>query len=241
MIGGDGEPYVSRTPGTFGGHRRSRIYGRLDCPGALRWIARGYYVRHRVFFADEAAAKAAGYRPCAVCLPGEYQRWRARRDVPDFERRPCSVTGRPPGAEGWAMTENTGLRRRPASEVVVRLIGGLERTPWRPARRTTLVTAAACIGPHRCRPHEDGIVLTKVSLVGGVDLTVAAGTEADVSGFALVGRLPRRGRRSRRPGAWIQVRCYGIFGGVDVHQRCTGRRLDAPRHDERRALPVRQG
>ncbi len=88
LIGRDGKPYVSRTPGTFGGHRRSRIYGRLDCPGALRWIARGYYVRHRVFFADEAAAKAAGYRPCAVCLPGEYQRWRARRDVPDVSADP---------------------------------------------------------------------------------------------------------------------------------------------------------
>ena len=76
LIGADGQPYPSRTPGTFGGHRRNRIYGRLDCPGALRWIARGHYVRHRVFFADEATATAAGYRPCAVCLPQEYRRWR---------------------------------------------------------------------------------------------------------------------------------------------------------------------
>jgi hypothetical protein len=76
LIGADGRPYVSRMPGTLGGHRRSRIYGRLDCPSALRWIARGHYVRHRVFFADETTAKAARYRPCAVCLPHEYLRWR---------------------------------------------------------------------------------------------------------------------------------------------------------------------
>ncbi len=80
LIGADGLRYVSTTPGTLGGHRRSRIYGRLDCPGALRWIARGHYVRHRVFFADAAAATAAGYRPCAVCLRQEYLRWRESRE-----------------------------------------------------------------------------------------------------------------------------------------------------------------
>jgi methylphosphotriester-DNA--protein-cysteine methyltransferase len=81
LIGEDGRPYESRAPGTLGGHRRSRIYGRLDCPGALRWIARGHYVRHRVFFADQRTATAAGYRPCAICLPEDYQRWRRPRDL----------------------------------------------------------------------------------------------------------------------------------------------------------------
>ena len=67
-------------PGTLGGHKQGRRYGRLDCPAALRAIARGGYVKDRVFFADEPAAIAAGYRPCAVCLPEEYARWKARRD-----------------------------------------------------------------------------------------------------------------------------------------------------------------
>ena len=70
-------PYASAQPGRLGGHRRTRIYGRLDCPSALRAIARGGYVRHRVFFADEATAVAAGYRPCAVCLPERYAAWRS--------------------------------------------------------------------------------------------------------------------------------------------------------------------
>jgi AraC family transcriptional regulator of adaptative response / DNA-3-methyladenine glycosylase II len=77
LIGADARPYRSVSPGTLGGHRRSKGYGRLDCPAALRWIAKGHYVRHRVFFADEATALAAGYRPCAVCLPDRYAAWKA--------------------------------------------------------------------------------------------------------------------------------------------------------------------
>ncbi|HEY5821697.1 MAG TPA: Ada metal-binding domain-containing protein [Propionibacteriaceae bacterium] len=72
-----GQPYASSTPGTLGGHRKSKLYGRLDCPSALRWITRGHYVRHRVFFADEETAVAAGYRPCHDCLPEAYAVWKA--------------------------------------------------------------------------------------------------------------------------------------------------------------------
>ena len=79
LIDADGRPYASPVPGTLGGHRRGRLYGRLDCPSAARAIARGGYVRHRVFFADEATAAAAGYRPCAVCLPEAYARWKDAR------------------------------------------------------------------------------------------------------------------------------------------------------------------
>ncbi len=77
LIGADGRPHESATPGTLGGHRRGRRYGRLDCPVALRAIAKGGYVTQRVFFRDEATALAAGYRPCAACLPGAYARWKA--------------------------------------------------------------------------------------------------------------------------------------------------------------------
>jgi methylphosphotriester-DNA--protein-cysteine methyltransferase len=76
LVGADGRPHRSSRPGTLGGHRRSRIYGRLDCPSALRALARGGYAPHRVFFADAATAVAAGYRPCAVCLADAYAAWR---------------------------------------------------------------------------------------------------------------------------------------------------------------------
>lgn len=74
-------PYESTTPGTLGGHKRSTIYGRLDCPGALRAIAKGGYVKSRVFFADEPTAIAAGYRPCATCLPDRFRAWKAGKRI----------------------------------------------------------------------------------------------------------------------------------------------------------------
>lgn len=42
-----------------------KIYGKLDCHSALSYIAKGQYVEHRIFFINEQAAIAAGYRPCA--------------------------------------------------------------------------------------------------------------------------------------------------------------------------------
>jgi methylphosphotriester-DNA--protein-cysteine methyltransferase len=45
----------------------------------LRAIARGGYVKQRVFFLDEATAVSAGFRPCAVCMPERYARWKAIR------------------------------------------------------------------------------------------------------------------------------------------------------------------
>ncbi|GAC1032132.1 Ada metal-binding domain-containing protein [Pseudomonas sp. No.21] len=77
LVGADGRPFASHRPGTLGGHRRNRLYGRLDCRSALQALARGGYQAQRVFFLDEATALAAGYRPCAVCLPERYRMWKA--------------------------------------------------------------------------------------------------------------------------------------------------------------------
>lgn len=87
LLGADRRSYRSAHPGTLGGHRRTRIYGTLECPSALRAIARGGYVRHRVFFQDEATAIAAGYRPCAVCCPQQYRAFR------DAQRNGTARTG----------------------------------------------------------------------------------------------------------------------------------------------------
>jgi methylphosphotriester-DNA--protein-cysteine methyltransferase len=77
LIGADGRPYESSTPGTLGGHRRTKVYGRLDCPVALSLICRGKnIVEHRVFFADEETAVAAGYRPCGTCMRNAYRAWK---------------------------------------------------------------------------------------------------------------------------------------------------------------------
>lgn len=87
-----GRPYESELPGTLGGHRGNRVYGRLDCAGARRWLARGHYVSQRVFFADEETAVAAGYRPCAGCMPAQYASWKEAR-----ANRLFSVHGSPVG------------------------------------------------------------------------------------------------------------------------------------------------
>ena len=84
LIGADGKEYLSEQKGTLGGHRKLKIYGRLDCPSALRHIAKGHYVHERVFFSDEATAIAAGYRPCAVCMKKEYQICQIRTKTMDY-------------------------------------------------------------------------------------------------------------------------------------------------------------
>ncbi len=76
LLGPDGKFYSSKKKGTVGGHKALKIYGRLNCPSALRWIKKGKYVEHRIFFASEADARAAGYRPCAVCMKRDYEIWR---------------------------------------------------------------------------------------------------------------------------------------------------------------------
>ena len=77
LLDADGHFYSSNSKRLLGGNARAKIYGRFDCPAALRAIARGKtYEHHRVFFADEATAIGAGFRPCAVCMRDAYKEWR---------------------------------------------------------------------------------------------------------------------------------------------------------------------
>lgn len=76
LIDSTGHEYKSLFPGKLGGNKKLKIYGHLDCPSANRWIEKGYYVRNRVFFENEDVAISCGYRPCAVCMPDKYQKWK---------------------------------------------------------------------------------------------------------------------------------------------------------------------
>ena len=78
LLGADGKIYESKMPGEFGGNSQKKIYGRLDCPYANSAIRRfpGSYEKHRVFFADEKTALAAGYRPCGNCLRQKYREYK---------------------------------------------------------------------------------------------------------------------------------------------------------------------
>jgi hypothetical protein len=75
LLAPDGSTYRSAEPGTLGGNSKDRIYGQLNCGSATAAIRKGGYVPFRVFFADEAAAVAAGYRPCGNCMRALYNKW----------------------------------------------------------------------------------------------------------------------------------------------------------------------
>ncbi len=76
LVNGKNQKIKSKIPGTFGGHKKLKIYGKMDCPSALKWIEKGHYVKERVFFLDEETAIEAGYRPCSVCMKREYKKWK---------------------------------------------------------------------------------------------------------------------------------------------------------------------
>lgn len=76
LLASNGENYESETPGALGGNSEGKLYGRLDCSAANNALAKGY-ASHRVFFADEAAAIAAGYRPCGRCMREQHKKWNA--------------------------------------------------------------------------------------------------------------------------------------------------------------------
>ena len=75
----NGNIYLSDTPDEYGGNGKDKIYGRLDCKMALNSMQRfpGEYQKHRVFFADEKTALAAGFRPCGSCLRAKYKEYMA--------------------------------------------------------------------------------------------------------------------------------------------------------------------
>jgi hypothetical protein len=77
LVGKDRQIYLSDTPGTLGGNGRQKLYGQSNCASAMRAVGAGNtYQKHRVFFADEETAIAAGYRPCAKCMKAQYDAWR---------------------------------------------------------------------------------------------------------------------------------------------------------------------
>lgn len=60
---------------TMGGYKKGKIYGSLHCRSGKRMKP-----ENRVFFKNEEAAIAAGYRPCGACMPAAYRQWKAGKD-----------------------------------------------------------------------------------------------------------------------------------------------------------------
>ena len=110
LTGANGEVYESDTRGQLGGYHgggERNVYGLMNCPAALRALAaptHASYEAHRVFFADEKTALAAGYRPCGKCLESRFLKWREN----SAEYAKSVQDGRHPGAREHEM----GLQRK---------------------------------------------------------------------------------------------------------------------------------
>jgi len=76
LLNENGKFIFSKIPGTIGGHKKLKIYGKMDCPSALTYINKGQYVNNRVFFLDEEVAIKNSYRPCGKCMKKEYTLWK---------------------------------------------------------------------------------------------------------------------------------------------------------------------
>ena len=79
LIDRNNKEITSKIPGTLGGNKKLKIYGRLDCPSALRHIKNGHYINNRVFFSSEETEIDAGYRPCGICMKKEYKKWKENK------------------------------------------------------------------------------------------------------------------------------------------------------------------
>lgn len=89
LIGADGKPHVSAEKGILGGRRGTKIFGRLDCPAALRAHCPRQVRQPPSLLRRLGNSHPSRYRPCAVCMPDAYQTWKARQaNTPSTTRPP---------------------------------------------------------------------------------------------------------------------------------------------------------
>ena len=124
---------------------------------------------------------------------------------------------------------DTGRRFTPATEPqkdrnwVVAVMGGAERKGrWRPARRTNVVTV---MGGAELDLREaelaDEVVITAVTVMGGIGIVVPEGVSVELGGFALMGG--NGGPRDKVPplpdAPVVRVRAFSLMGGVSVERK----------------------
>ena len=104
----------------------------------------------------------------------------------------------------------------------VSLIGGLKRRgAWQVSPRMVAVTTVGGVDADLSEAvfESTDSILTKVSLVGGVSLTVPHDVDVTVSGFQLIGGSNIEQAHRTGPAAHtVHVRNYGLFGGVNVNR-----------------------
>jgi methylphosphotriester-DNA--protein-cysteine methyltransferase len=58
----------------FGGNKRLKIYGKLNCGQGKRMKK-----QNRVFFKNETEARSNGFRPCGHCMKNAYIKWKKNK------------------------------------------------------------------------------------------------------------------------------------------------------------------
>jgi predicted membrane protein len=101
----------------------------------------------------------------------------------------------------------------------VALLGGVKRDGrWRMEAHTVLVTliGGADLDLRGADLVTTDLVVTKVSLVGGVKVTVPPGVNVDVTNVSLFGGQRVEAPVDESARARVHIRSYGISGGVKV-------------------------
>ena len=112
-------------------------------------------------------------------------------------------------------------------------IGGLKiRGPWRMGRHVIVISlvGGAQLDLSQAQLAAPQVMLTKVSLVGGVRITVPPGIRVEASGFSLLGGTRIDAGPEPGPGApTVRIRAFSIIGGTRIQRSRLSRQLPAPR------------
>jgi hypothetical protein len=128
-------------------------------------------------------------------------------DLPDTGRRFVPAAAEPQKERNW----------------IVAFMGGAERKGrWRPARRTNVVTV---MGGAELDLREaeiaDEVVITAITVMGGIGIVVPEGVSVELGGFALMGGngAPRDKVPPLPDAPVVRVRAFSLMGGVSVERK----------------------
>lgn len=127
-------------------------------------------------------------------------------------------------AELEAVTRDLPAVARPGSATgwIVSVLGGSRRTGrWRAAGRLRIlaVLGGCDIDLSHAVVTTPEVTLTCLAFLGGIDIVVPRGVDAELTGFSLIGGrdLDVSGEPSRPGTPRIRVRAFSLLGGINVH------------------------
>jgi hypothetical protein len=125
-------------------------------------------------------------------------------------------------AEVGAASSTVAQRGPGRSSWHISPIGGLSVSgPWRMERSVIVVSliGGAHLDLSQAQLAAPEVTLTKVSLLGGVSVSVPPGIRVDASGFSLIGGTSVDAVPEPGPGApTVHIRAYSLLGGTRIYR-----------------------